>query len=107
VREDAKLGPITAVRSQVQAAASLSPQPQEVSLRHPLVGSVAPVTTPQRPDAVTQSAASLPTLTVHLAERDESDHPVAEARIAAEAARQAYIRASIAAGASPLPLPGA
>jgi hypothetical protein len=40
-----------------------------------------------------------------LAERDESDHPAAEARVAAEAAREAYIRASRAAGVSPLPLP--
>jgi hypothetical protein len=46
-------------------------------------------------------------VTARLAERDESDHPVPEARIAAEAAREAYIRASIAAGVSPLPLPGA
>jgi hypothetical protein len=46
-------------------------------------------------------------VTARLAERDESDHSVPEARIAAEAAREAYIRASIAAGVSPLPLPGA
>ena len=56
-------------------------------------------------DAPGQIAASSAILTTRLAERDESRHPAAEARIAADAARKAYIKASIAAGVSPLPMP--
>jgi hypothetical protein len=64
-----------------------------------------PVSAPERKDAPTQTAATAASVTARLAERDESRHPAAEARLAAEAARNAYIQASIAAGVSPLPLP--
>jgi hypothetical protein len=98
------MGSITAVRSQMPVAPGPAPQPPEASSRQ-LVETAAPVSAPQRTDAVPQPGVAAALITARLAERDESDHPVPEARIAAEAAREAYIRASIAAGLSPLPLP--
>ena len=98
------MGWITAVRSQMPVAPNPAPQPPEASPRQ-LVETAAPVSEPQRNDAMPHLGLSAAMVTARLAERDESDHPVPEARIAAEAAREAYIRASIAAGLSPLPLP--
>jgi hypothetical protein len=98
------MGLITAVRSQMPVAPGPTPQPPEASPRQP-VETAAPVSEPQRKDAVPQPGVAAAAVTARLAERDESHHPVPEARIAAEAAREAYIRASIAAGLSPLPLP--
>jgi hypothetical protein len=66
-----------------------------------------PVAEVQVKEAVRQPTVSTSIVPAHLAERDEASHPAAEARAAADAAREAYIRASIAAGISPLPLPGA
>ena len=45
------------------------------------------------------------TVGLQLAAVEEDHEPVVAARAAAEAARNAYIRASIAAGVSALPLP--
>jgi hypothetical protein len=67
--------------------------------------SVAAVTPPLRQGAVVQPSGGAGTVSARLAERDDSGHPAARARAAADAAREAYIRASIAAGISPLPLP--
>jgi hypothetical protein len=100
------MGLITAVRSQMPVAASPAPEPPRASPRQ-LVETAAPVSEPQRKDAVPQPGSATAVVTARLAERDKSDHPVPDARIAAEAAREAYIRASIAAGVSPLPMPGA
>jgi hypothetical protein len=100
------MGLITAVRSQMPVVPGPAPQPPEATSRQ-LVETAAPVSEPQRKNAVPQPGVAAAAVTARLAERDESDHPVPEARIAAEAAREAYIRASIAAGVSPLPLPGA
>ena len=58
-----------------------------------------------RRDAVRQSAGLAAQVAVELADRDEDQHPAAEARAVAQAARDAYIKASIAAGVNPLPLP--
>jgi hypothetical protein len=58
-----------------------------------------------RADALRQPVETAALVTLSLAERDESDHPAAAARAASEAARDAYVRASLAAGVSPLPLP--
>jgi hypothetical protein len=94
---------ISVVRS--QAPASTPPGKPEPAARAPVVEAARPVSTPLRKDALAQTAATAASVTARLAERDESQHPAAEARIAAEAAREAYIKASIAAGVSPLPLP--
>ena len=67
--------------------------------------STAPVAETQRRDAVQSPSAGTAQVSVRLAERDEGQHPAAEARAAAMAAREAYIQASIAAGISPLPMP--
>ena len=96
---------ITAVRTQGQVPASASPTRHEQSVRSPVVEAASPVAETQVKDAPGQPAATAATVTARLAERNESHHPAAEARIAAEAAREAYIKASIAAGVSPLPLP--
>lgn len=67
------------------------------------LASVAPVTGTLRVDAVQQSPPKLDAGERHLVEaRMTNEH---NAAAAAEAAREAYIKASIAAGISPLPLP--
>ncbi len=96
---------ITAVRSQAPFAAPAPPARPEPVARAPVVEAARPVAAPQRRDAPTQASATTASVTTRLAERDESRHPAAEARVAADAARDAYIKASIAAGISPLPLP--
>lgn len=101
------MGLITAVRSQIQVAANRATPSQEGSPRQTPIETIAPVAEPQDANAVVPSGSTAALVTARLAERDESDHPVAEARIAAEAARDAYIRASIVAGVSALPLHGA
>jgi hypothetical protein len=58
-----------------------------------------------RVDAVHQPAKLAAQVAVELADHDEDQHPATSARAAADAARAAYIKASIAAGVSPLPLP--
>jgi hypothetical protein len=63
------------------------------------------VSEPLRKNALPQPGSAAAAVASRLAERDESDHPAPEARAAADAARAAYIKASIAAGLSPLPLP--
>jgi hypothetical protein len=99
------MGLIAVVRSQGPViAAPVQPAP-EPAARVPVVEAARPVAETQRKDAPQQSAAAAALVAGRLAERDESDHPAAEARVAAEAAREAYIKASIAAGVSPLPLP--
>lgn len=96
---------VTAVRSQVPLP-SAPPNPATDRLVSAAAAQTAPaVTETLRQDAVRQPAVSPGLVTTHLAERDTSDHPVAEARAAADAAREAYIRASIAAGINPLPMP--
>ena len=99
------MGLITAVRSQMPVAAKPGPTAARGVCRANWCETAAPVSEPERMDAVPQPGLAAAMVTARLAERDESDHPVPEARIAAEAAREAYIRASIAAGVSPLPLP--
>jgi hypothetical protein len=96
---------ITATRPQAPASASAPQGRPDPAGRAPPAGTARPVTTPERQDAPAQATATAASVTARLAERDESRHPAAEARIAADAAREAYIRASIAAGVSPLPLP--
>jgi hypothetical protein len=96
---------IPAFRSQGPASGPTTPAKPETGPRAPAVVIARPVSDPIRMDALGQVAASTGILTSRLAERDESHHPAAEARIAADAARKAYIKASIAAGVSPLPMP--
>ncbi len=94
-----------AVRPQGPVAAAVVPPERDLTLRTPTAPSVRPVTETQRPDAVQQAAATVAAVAARLSGQDGSDHPAAEARAAAEAARMAYIKASLAAGISPLPLP--
>jgi hypothetical protein len=96
---------VTAIRSQALAPAVAPPARVEPAGRAPLVEAARPVSAPERKDAPAQATGTAASVTARLAERDEGRHPAAEARMAAEAAREAYIRASIAAGVSPLPLP--
>jgi hypothetical protein len=99
------MDPVTAVRLQLPPPTSPS-QPAPDRLASAPAAQTAPAVAPTlRPDAVRQPAVSAGIVTTRLAERDEGDHPAAEARAAADAAREAYIKASIAAGVSPLPLP--
>jgi hypothetical protein len=99
------MDPVTAVRLQVPPPASPT-QPAPDRLTSAPAAKTAPaVAGTLRSDAVRQPALAAGIVTARLAERDESDHPAPEAKAAADAAREAYIRASIAAGLSPLPLP--
>jgi hypothetical protein len=102
---EGKMDMVTAVRSQVPGLPSAALARPEPAGRTPLVEAARPVSAPAREDAPAQTTAAAASVSARLAERDESRHPAAEARIAADAAREAYIRASIAAGVSPLPLP--
>jgi hypothetical protein len=99
------IGMTSAVRSQGPAVTALAQPAPEPAARVPLAQGARPVTETQRTEAPQQSAATAAAVQARLAERDESDHPAEEARIAAEAARVAYINASREAGISPLPLP--
>ncbi|WP_137112471.1 hypothetical protein [Rhodobacter sp. SY28-1] len=96
---------ISAIRSQqpVQTLAQQAPTDRVVSAA--VAASMPPVAETMRQDAVQLPSAVAAQVTVQLAERDEDQHPAAEARAAALAAREAYIKASIAAGISPLPMP--
>ncbi len=95
------MGIMTAVRSQVPV---LQPLPAHLSPNRAASAlSGAPVAEPILRTAVRQTERMQETVAPHTALG--ADHPVAAAREAADAAREAYIRASIAAGISPLPLP--
>ena len=99
------MDPVTAIRLQAPVP-SLPAQPATDRLSSaPAAQTAPPVAEAERFDAVRQPAVSAGIVTARLAERDEGEHPAAEARAAADAAREAYIKASIAAGVSPLPLP--
>ncbi len=101
------MGLITAVRSPLPVAATSAHLATDPVARVPIAETARPVAATERQDAPQQPAATVASVTVRLAERDESDHPAVEARRAAEAAREAYIQASRAAGLNPMPLPGA
>ncbi len=101
------MGLITAVRSQMPVTATVAQAVPEPAARVQAVEAARPVAATDRKDAPQQPAGTAATVTARLAERDESQHPAAEARRAAKAAREAYIQASRAAGINPLPLPGA
>ena len=96
---------VTAVRSQVPQPASPSQPAPERLTSAPAARTLPPVTGTILGDAVRQPATLAAQVAVELANHDEDQHPAATARAAADAAREAYIRASIAAGVSPLPLP--
>ena len=96
---------VTAVRLQVPQPASPSQPVAERLTSAPAAQTAQPVTETMRSDAVRQPAMTVGSIATHLAERDDSTHPASEAHAAANAAREAYIKASIAAGVSPLPLP--
>lgn len=90
----------------LRAQLPLPPAPAPVAEASHVIppGTVAAVAPPLRRDALQPARIATATLQVQLAEIDEdADHATA-ARAAAEAARAAYIKASIAAGVSPLPL---
>ncbi|MFC3087621.1 hypothetical protein [Tabrizicola soli] len=99
------MGIISAVRSQLPVPASQPHPASGTSEGASVAQSIAAVAEPLRPDAVRQPDSAPASVGVQLAEVDENREPVVAARAAAEAARDAYIRASIAAGINPLPLP--
>jgi hypothetical protein len=96
---------VTAVRSQLPQPTAPASAPAERLVSVAAAQTPPPVAATERSDAVRQPAATMAQVAVELAERDEDQHPATTARAAAEAAREAYIKASIAAGISPLPLP--
>jgi hypothetical protein len=100
------MDPVTAVRSQVPQPASPSQPALDRPTSAPAARTAPAVAETMRRDAVLQPAATAAMVTARLAEHAEGDHPADKARAAAEAAREAYIRASVAAGLNPLPLPG-
>jgi|JI7StandDraft_1071085.scaffolds.fasta_scaffold46741_3 hypothetical protein len=97
---------VTAVRSQVPLPASGTHASPDRLTTAPAAQTPKPVTETIRSDAVLQPATLPAQVAVELADHDEDQHPATAARAAADAARAAYIKASIAAGVSPLPLPG-
>jgi hypothetical protein len=96
---------VTAVRSQVPHPASGTPPLPDRLTSAAAAQTQKPVTETIRSDAVHQPAALSAQVAVEIADHDEDQHPATAARAAADAARVAYIKASIAAGVSPLPLP--
>ncbi|AZL57485.1 hypothetical protein EI545_00680 [Tabrizicola piscis] len=99
------MGPITSIRAQMPVT-DPAPSPaladQRNDQRQPRDG-IAPVSKTTLPDAPQQVPAKPAAANPHLlAARDMAE---AKAAATAEAARAAYIRASIEAGISPLPLP--
>ncbi|MDP3195736.1 hypothetical protein [Tabrizicola sp.] len=97
---------VSSIRSLTPVLPSVSQQVPDRATSVAAAQSARPVTDTLRREAVHQPAGLAAQIAVDLAERDEDHHPAAEARaVAAQAARDAYIKASIAAGLSPLPLP--
>ena len=97
---------VTAVRSQVALPSSgATPAPDRLTSA-PAAQTPRPVAQTVRSNAVHQPASLSAQVAVELADHDADQHPATAARAAADAARAAYIKASIAAGVSPLPLPG-
>ncbi|MGL4234991.1 hypothetical protein [Tabrizicola sp.] len=96
------MGPITSVRSQLLTSGALPHPPASAPLQGgaaaPSLGRSAPVAEPQ-PVAPPRPPRARP-------EAEQLQAPPEPAVATAEAARLAYIRASIAAGLNPLPLPG-
>lgn len=99
------MDPVTAVRLQAPMPATPAQPATERPNNATAAQTAPPVTETDRRDAVHQPTQSAGIVTARLAEHDGSHHPAADARAAADAAREAYIKASIAAGVSPLPLP--
>ena len=96
---------VSALRLQMPVPAAQL-QPTEARITSALAAdSARPLADTQRRDAVQQPSGMMAQAAVELGERDRDHHPAADARAAALAARDAYIKASIAAGMSPLPLP--
>lgn len=97
---------ISSIRSLTPVQPNASQQVPDRAISVAAAQSAPPVTDTFRREAVHQPSGLAAQIAVDLAERDEGHHPAAEARaVAAQAARDAYIKASIAAGLSPLPLP--
>lgn len=97
------MGMITSIRAPFPVAeAPTHPASQARPARPEPAGGIAAVAAPLLSDAVTQTPARQAITPQQLVTRAGAD---TSAAAAAEAARQAYIKASIAAGISPLPLP--
>ena len=96
------MGPLISLRPALPSGVAAQPVPAVPSVQQ----SSGPVAAPVLRDAVRQSDAKPPAAASML--RDlPAEAPVPDIALAsAEAARRAYIRASIAAGQNPLPLPG-
>lgn len=96
---------ISAIRSQLPVQQPPAQPPADRGASAVAPESVRPVADTLRRDAVHAPGGTAAQVSVQLADRDAQHHPAADARAAAQAAREAYIKASIAAGISPLPLP--
>lgn len=94
------MSPLSSLRSYLMTSGAL-PQPQTTAdFRGTGLALAEPVSQPQHRTALRQPE------TLSATERHLSLPPPTTAEAAAEAARRAYIHASIAAGVNPLPLPG-
>lgn len=96
---------ISAVRSQMPVQHPPAQPPADRGVSPVAPESARPVAETLRRDAVRAPGGTAGQVSVQLADRGADHHPAADARAAALAAREAYIKASIAAGISPLPLP--
>ena len=97
------MGMMTSIRAPLPVAeAPPAPVAEPRPRGNPPGGAAAPVAAPMRADAVVQVAQTSAT---EAQMRAAPQVPETSAAAAAEAARAAYIKASIAAGISPLPLP--
>lgn len=96
---------ISAARSQQPVQQRTAPPPVERATNPAAAQSTQPVGEVMRRDSLQALSGTAAQASLALADRNSDRHPASEARAAAQAAREAYIKASIAAGLSPLPLP--
>lgn len=96
---------ISAIRSQQPVQLPAAQQAPDRPVSAAAAASSKPVAETIHRQAPQPPASAGAQVSIRLADRDDDRHPAAEARAAAQAARDAYIKASIAAGVSPLPLP--
>jgi hypothetical protein len=98
------IGMITSIRAPLPVTDTSLAAPMPRAVPGTTTGETAPVTEPAMKQAIQQAPAKPASLEPRLL--DPSFTAETSAARAAEDARQAYIRASVAAGISPLPLPG-
>ena len=97
------MGIMTAIRPQLPLPLA-PPHPVPSTTEPPRANGTKPVADPILPEALRQPD-RVAALELQLADANGKPPEEAARKVASEAAQQAYIRASLAAGISPLPLP--